>query len=165
MAARFPALHGQARLRFLRTGTKLLVVREPLERLVSAYLVTTWGNSDDTWHMLCSRTSWPSSPAVKTFSQKDLRWPEKLNIGSEQKREKASFQHFQSLSNMSWVLQKKRGLKGCLNDPMFKVATWEEAGMREESMMKLVNMHWKPVYVNCGPCKQRWVISSFYCLL
>ena len=38
---------------------------------------------------------------------------------------------------------------------IFKVATWEEAGMREESMMKLVNMHWKPVYVNCGPCKQR----------
>ena len=37
-----------------------------------------------------------------------------------------------------------------------KVATWEEADMREESMMKLVNMHWKPVYVNCGPCKQRY---------
>ena len=41
MVARFPALLGQARLRFLRTGTTFLVVREPFERLVSAYLVTT----------------------------------------------------------------------------------------------------------------------------
>ena len=43
--ARFPALNGQARLRFLRTGTTFLVVREPFERLVSAYLVTTQDNS------------------------------------------------------------------------------------------------------------------------
>ena len=41
MVARFPAILGQARLRFLRTGTTFLVVREPFERLVSAYLVTT----------------------------------------------------------------------------------------------------------------------------
>ena len=27
--------------------------------------------------------------------------------------------------------------------------------MDEERMMVLVNMHWKPVYVNCGPCRQR----------
>ena len=40
MVTRFPALHGQARLRFLRSGTTFLVVREPFERLVSAYLVT-----------------------------------------------------------------------------------------------------------------------------
>ena len=33
--------------------------------------------------------------------------------------------------------------------------------MREESMMKLVNMHWKPVYINCGPCKQRCFLRYF----
>ena len=45
---RFPALSGQRRLRFLRTGTTFLVVRDPIERLVSAFLVThaTW-NSDE----------------------------------------------------------------------------------------------------------------------
>ena len=47
---------------------------------------------------------------------------------------------------------------------MCKVATWQEAGMREESMMKLVNMHWKPVYINCGPCKQRCFLR-YICLL
>ena len=36
-----------------------------------------------------------------------------------------------------------------------EVSTWAEAGLNEEKMMRLVNMHWKPVYVNCGPCKQR----------
>ena len=35
------------------------------------------------------------------------------------------------------------------------MSTWAEAGLNEEKMMRLVNMHWKPVYVNCGPCKQR----------
>ena len=40
LGTRFPALHGQARLRFLRSGTTFLVVRDPFERLVSAYLVT-----------------------------------------------------------------------------------------------------------------------------
>ena len=40
LGTRFPALLGQARLRFLRSGTTFLVVRDPFERLVSAYLVT-----------------------------------------------------------------------------------------------------------------------------
>ena len=40
LGTRFPALLGPARLRFLRSGTTFLVVRDPFERLVSAYLVT-----------------------------------------------------------------------------------------------------------------------------
>jgi len=40
----------------------------------------------------------------------------------------------------------------------YVVSTWAEAGLNEEKMMRLVNMHWKPVYVNCGPCKQRYDI-------
>ena len=152
MAARFPALLGQARLRFLRSGTTFLVVREPFERLVSAYLVTPW-YSRLWWQMLCPRTSWPNSPRAGTYSLNDLRWPEKSKIDSVQWRGTVLFQHSQSLSNMWWVLTQKSKRKVVL---ISKVATWEEADMREESMMKLVNMHWKPVYVNCGPCKQRY---------
>ena len=36
-----------------------------------------------------------------------------------------------------------------------KIITWKSANLDEEKMMELVNMHWKPVYINCGPCKQR----------
>ena len=34
----FPPLEGRERQRFLKTGTSILVVRDPFERLVSAYL-------------------------------------------------------------------------------------------------------------------------------
>lgn len=46
-------------------------------------------SSDDMWQVLCSRTSWPSSPGVRTFSPKDLRWPEKSKIDSERLKEQA----------------------------------------------------------------------------
>jgi len=40
----------------------------------------------------------------------------------------------------------------------YVIITWKSANLDEEKMMELVNMHWKPVYINCGPCKQRYDI-------
>ena len=136
---KFPPLFGGERRKFLRTGTTVLVVRDPFERLVSAYLDKLAKFNPDP-------SIQPKRRRIALYIKNKFRTQPREGIVP-------TFEEF-----VKYVVScEDVSIHISMTTVSSQVHTWRRAAMDEERMMVLVNMHWKPIYVNCGPCSQRSV--------
>ena len=129
----FGPLYGEEREQFLRNGgISFIVVRDPFERLVSAYLV------DD--YLIFSPTKFY---IVSTSQDK---------ISKKYTRDSVEWESFGVVQDYIRDNIRKEAREGLV--PTFA----EFAEYITEEVAELnprINNHWKPIYYNCAPCIEK----------
>ena len=129
----FGPLYGEEREQFLRNGgISFIVVRDPFERLVSAYLV------DD--YLIFS----PRKFYIVSTSQD--------KISKKYTRDSVEWESFGVVQDYIRDNIRKKTREGLV--PTFS----EFAEYITEEVTELnprINNHWKPIYYNCAPCIEK----------
>ena len=133
-----PPLYGQEREIFLQTGLSFIVVRDPFQRLLSAYLVKT--------------TVYISRKYLSLFQDKLNR---EYTIES---KEWITFGVVQQFIKDKIRKEERAGLIPTFEEFLiFLTGTIRPA---PDKQTRRINNHWKPIYFNCAPCQERSGLST-----
>ena len=117
----YPKLAGNRRKSLKENSTSFVIVRDPFERLLSAF------NDKMVAHFTSTRPGW------ETFGKT------------------------QRIIRSKYRKKKRPGLKPTFEEFVAFLVGELHAGTKPmKKMTKNINDHWKPVYLNCSPCTERY---------
>ena len=125
----------------MKKATTFITVRDPFERLVSAYMVCR----------------------IFNLSRKNAVFPfqDKLSINiTRNDTTWATFGKIQQNIKRNLREERRHGLVPTFHEfatYLANVLSPDPDVMSHKKIYNLINNHWKPVYLNCAPCIQRLV--------
>lgn len=131
----FPPLHGRAKDQFLETAESIIIARDPFERLLSSYQVTTIVDNLSLLFLVQDKLNMTHRPTMVTWD----------SFGQVQRLIKAKYRGEARPGNIPTFEEFVRYLVGELSPSTLTM----------KKMTRMINEHWKPVYLNCAPCSQR----------
>ena len=153
----FPPLLGRRKEAFLKNAESFIVARDPFERLLSSFKVGSkyvifFAMIKCVGDHLRTNSMWPFAPTWWHGPASD-RSSESSNINTGTRRGRGQCRHSGSLSSIWWDLSRQQ--RRWLRHPDIQVGELSPSSRNMKKMTRMINEHWKPVYLNCAPCSER----------